>query len=270
MKAAKQTKERKIKMSGNRFETIRKPHRFTSNFTLIELLIVIAIIAILASMLLPALNKAKMMAQRSECTGRLKQTGLAALSYAGDYNEYVAGARALPDDQGDEWMYVLYPYIKNAIVWVCPGSPDHADVQKDKLRATTNIKAVMGSELYERQNIGINSPGGVYSSQGFGYTIHKLSRISKTSERIYVGETTSKQTKYYGTLANANGSRVILSFVWPDNKLSYYSQHKNNQVNLLWVDGHVSSEPVPLLRMWCFAASNGHANAYAAHIRLDR
>ena len=56
-------------------------------FSLIELLIVVAIISILAALLLPALNKAREKAQSAFCIGNIKQIATAQLSYANDYED---------------------------------------------------------------------------------------------------------------------------------------------------------------------------------------
>lgn len=59
-----------------------------TNFTLTELLIVIAVIAILASLLLPSLNKALARARAINCVGNLRQTGMAFQQYAIDNTDY--------------------------------------------------------------------------------------------------------------------------------------------------------------------------------------
>ena len=65
-------------------------------FTLIELLVVISIIALLLSILMPALSRVKQQARFVVCAAQLKQIGLSLATYANDYND-----RLVPGDHYD-------------------------------------------------------------------------------------------------------------------------------------------------------------------------
>jgi prepilin-type N-terminal cleavage/methylation domain-containing protein len=66
----------------------QSPPATSAGFTLVELLVVISIIALLVSILLPSLSKARGQARRVVCANNLHQLHLATMMYAGDNNEW--------------------------------------------------------------------------------------------------------------------------------------------------------------------------------------
>ena len=104
--------------------------------TIVELLIVIAILAVLASLLLPLLVQAKRAAKETACLSNQHQLGMAALLYAGDYDStYVIAMYGIEDGIRQTWFGketapnewdklggLLQPYIYHGQLQKCPVS----------------------------------------------------------------------------------------------------------------------------------------------------
>jgi prepilin-type N-terminal cleavage/methylation domain-containing protein/prepilin-type processing-associated H-X9-DG protein len=103
-------------------------------FTLVEMMVVVAVIAILASLLLPAIAKSKSKALRIKCVSNLRQVGQAFILYADDHKGQLTplnsggpwGSTIVPHNPTNWWYQILtdghYMPETNDVhgIWRCP------------------------------------------------------------------------------------------------------------------------------------------------------
>lgn len=212
-------------------------------FTLVELLITIAIIAILASLLLPSLKQVKNKVEASKCASNLKQMGIIFCSYVGDfsdsyppfnyeyYENYYGGE--WPTKYYWNWGYGMWNsgYISNPAILQCPTAS-----KKFKYKYSSGSNDVVhrpnGSAQYLYIHYGYNYGYIGSSNQISGDSSPvpaRVFQVKRPSSTILLGE-----TEAYVDTDLYQGSYAL-----PYNGLNISSIH-NGGMNILWTDGHAS------------------------------
>jgi len=201
-------------------------------FTLVELLIVIAIIAILAGMLLPALKNARDMAKSSTCVNNLKQIGVFVNFYASDYDDYILPSQ---NSVGYLWWLVLenlynprFSYPGNTSgtsqVFHCPAQP----------LTDYTFSCISGSVNNYSYNTNISRLYGVIIPQ-------KLGNLKNQSLKFLTidGNVRTNSGRYiYSTI---NGLIYIPGYTYNPTTNPDPAPHMNKLVNALFADAHAET-----------------------------
>jgi prepilin-type N-terminal cleavage/methylation domain-containing protein/prepilin-type processing-associated H-X9-DG protein len=94
-----------------------RPHPSRSTrtaFTLVELLVTVAIIAAVAALLLPSLAQANALAKSIRCSSNLRQIGMAMIGYANDQDDCLPPVKAVFNGVQTNWTSLISPYADAA------------------------------------------------------------------------------------------------------------------------------------------------------------
>ncbi|MDF2440792.1 MAG: hypothetical protein JWN98_1776 [Abditibacteriota bacterium] len=143
-------------------------------FTLVEILLVLAIIGILAALLLPVFNSVRGRARQAACASNLRQIGLGVTMYTQDNDGRYPHGGDPTDINTDAWQsafggqfaqdakelrplpLVLQSYIKNSEIWRCPADIgfDYADTKVPiPLKARPTSFAAFNTSYYYRTEL---------------------------------------------------------------------------------------------------------------------
>lgn len=202
------------------------------SFTLIELLTVIAVIAILASLLLPSVIKTKERARGIICASQLKQIGHAALCYSDDYDSWLTPSTSA---DGSDWAAcILNTYLNQTenrylpkakrTVWICPAAYSKVDTE------TTGYRCRSFYSTYACNNYIANYRGFVADSGDANYETGQYKKLSKIIRPSLVGQILESEPTSLGLM------RINSQY------LDGITGRHIMENNVLYADGHVKAK----------------------------
>jgi prepilin-type processing-associated H-X9-DG protein/prepilin-type N-terminal cleavage/methylation domain-containing protein len=211
-------------------------------FTLIELLLVIAIMSILASLLLPALSRARDKVRALSCLNNFKQIGMAWHLYLEENGSIFPGP-ALTDSTNAyaRWM-VIPAYYMGHIPSMTQSSWN------------TNIHA---KQVYPMLRCPVDPPytnGDKFCNYGFNGRFHadlETGKLALDKRRMDDFDDASATMMCGDSNHNVYGADgTSYRFAWQpfDNVTTYSVRHPGHTANYVFVDGHAEAKSLDFLR----------------------
>lgn len=215
-------------------------------FTLVELLVVVAIIGLLIGLMLPAVQSARQAADATRCANNLHQIGIGLTLFAGARGGYFPQTHhaTLDPKQVKSWVHTLAPFIESVNeIRVCPRDRE-ADEWPQQAETTSYVI---------NEYIAIPGPDAQRNLHKLKDTSHTITvfegsddryRLAKSSEQSLLNYEHAHPSLWFSK-RNIQRKLVwysLISEVQPDRHWSSYVEDKSQGVaHYLYADGHVET-----------------------------
>ncbi|MDD7987312.1 DUF1559 domain-containing protein [Lentisphaera marina] len=233
-----------------------------SKFSLIEILVVVAIIGILASFLMPTLKKARDSARRASCMNNMKQMAIAIVNYHSDNEGYYPGPNAHFSSTKVSWDDLLGLYDGRDLTQAQmerQNLNESDEVPSPMYLCPSNVQSRSGAILrsYAMNTANVNdSNGGVIETTNTGGSI-SASQISNASDTIVNAESQgySNILGFYGAGGYLGARNYIEQYHpggFPRHNSDvggvsgfYVHDDKTYKMNFSFADGHAEYRSLP-------------------------
>ncbi len=227
-----------------------------AGFTLVELLVVIAVIGILAALLLPALSSARERGRRIVCMSNVRQLATSILMYA---EEDARGSLSGKSDFEDQdWNWLANGYAEDRRLYLCPSTANTVSAARD-LHPLSGVEGYVDLRDVSRSTGAVKGP----SYQPFGFM---GSDVDVWSEIPFYGKMkringVRKDLKNVHTYKHYHNSFGLKGVISGPSRIWILADTEINRGRLYWpdkLDNHGSS-----------GAHAGHADGHVDWVKRD-